>query len=343
MKKFDVVIIGAGPGGLRCAEILGNSKKKVLLVDKKKVIGPKVCAGGITGSNIQHFELPPKIIDHSYNKIKIYVGNKHKYLKQKESFVYTADRLNLGQYQLTKLNKKYVTVLKNTTISLIGKDYVQTTKGDKFGFEKLIGADGSNSIVRKYLNIDTKKVAVGIQYKIPTKNTDKIEFEMIANAKMFHSGYTWIFPHKDYVFYGAMCNPKKFSVNKLKENFHSWLDSRGINYSGYEYSAHTINFDYQGVKFDNVFLIGDAAGLASGITGEGIQQALISGEEVAKLIINPQHEMKLLKSVLRVKRIQEYCLKSLELGLPLRWIELKLFLTMLGNRKFNKKVIELFV
>ncbi|MEA3479944.1 MAG: NAD(P)/FAD-dependent oxidoreductase, partial [Bacteroidota bacterium] len=34
MKKFDVIIVGAGPAGLRCAEILGKSALKVLLLEK---------------------------------------------------------------------------------------------------------------------------------------------------------------------------------------------------------------------------------------------------------------------------------------------------------------------
>jgi geranylgeranyl reductase len=34
-------------------------------------------------------------------------------------------------------------------------------------------------------------------------------------------------------------------------------------------------------------LIGDAAGLASGLTGEGMYQALVSGETAARAIIDP--------------------------------------------------------
>lgn len=57
METYDVIIIGAGPAGLKCAEILGNSKLKVLLIDKKKTIGPKICAGGLTALDA-HFKIP---------------------------------------------------------------------------------------------------------------------------------------------------------------------------------------------------------------------------------------------------------------------------------------------
>ena len=48
-----------------------------------------------------------------------------------------------------------------------------------------------------------------------------------------------------------------------------------------------INYDFRGYHFGNRFLAGDAAGLASGLTGEGIYPAILSGETIAKLIIDP--------------------------------------------------------
>ena len=45
-KKYDVVIIGAGPAGLAAARYLAENKKSVLVLEKNKVIGPKVCGGG---------------------------------------------------------------------------------------------------------------------------------------------------------------------------------------------------------------------------------------------------------------------------------------------------------
>jgi flavin-dependent dehydrogenase len=54
MERYDVIIIGAGPAGLKCAEILGGSELKVLLIEKNKTIGPKVCAGLMTSEGIKY-------------------------------------------------------------------------------------------------------------------------------------------------------------------------------------------------------------------------------------------------------------------------------------------------
>ena len=60
-------------------------------------------------------------------------------------------------------------------------------------------------------------------------------------------------------------------------------------------------------------LIGDAAGLASGLTGEGMYSALVSGETAARVILNPEydcHELQLLiKKQQKHRRIVEFSAK----------------------------------
>ncbi len=47
-NTYDVIILGAGPAGLKYAEELKNTKLSVLLIKKNQIIGPKICAGGLT-------------------------------------------------------------------------------------------------------------------------------------------------------------------------------------------------------------------------------------------------------------------------------------------------------
>lgn len=44
-KHYDVIIVGAGPSGLSAAKILAQNNKKVLVLEKNSIIGPKVCGG----------------------------------------------------------------------------------------------------------------------------------------------------------------------------------------------------------------------------------------------------------------------------------------------------------
>jgi flavin-dependent dehydrogenase len=58
METFDVIIVGAGPAGLRCAEILATSELSVLLLEKNEKMGQKVCAGGITRKDLAIIDVP---------------------------------------------------------------------------------------------------------------------------------------------------------------------------------------------------------------------------------------------------------------------------------------------
>jgi flavin-dependent dehydrogenase len=63
--------------------------------------------------------------------------------------------------------------------------------------------------------------------------------------------------------------------------------------------AGLINFDYRGWRFGNKMLIGDAAGLASGLTGEGMYSALVSGETAARVILDPEYDCHALQRLIK--------------------------------------------
>ncbi len=58
MLSYDVIIVGGGPAGLRCAEVLSGSEKKVLLLEKTGGFGDKLCAGGLTLKDMEVMDLP---------------------------------------------------------------------------------------------------------------------------------------------------------------------------------------------------------------------------------------------------------------------------------------------
>ena len=340
MKNFDVIIIGAGPAGLKCAEVLANSKLKVLLLEKNKVIGPKVCAGGLTRKSLEYINLPEALLDYKYKEIKFHTPLNYTLVKSDDFFIYTIDRKNLGQWQLSKIkNFKNIVVKTNIKVTDINNEYIIVNNKEKFEYKFLVGADGSNSIVRRYLGIKTNLLGIAVQYIIPTSKYK--DLEVFYNSRLFHSWYAWIFPHKDYTSIGYAGDPKYFSIKKLRENFKAWLQDNNIDISNAEYQAHTMNYDYKGYKFNNVFLIGDAAGLISSFTGEGIYQAFVSGEEIAKMILNKNYISGKIKELLKRRRIYNLISKTLIKSSFLRPSLLELIALLLKNKKISKGVINI--
>ncbi|MDD3531954.1 MAG: NAD(P)/FAD-dependent oxidoreductase [Candidatus Shapirobacteria bacterium] len=339
MVFFDVVIIGAGPAGLKCAQTLSNTKYRVLVLEKNSQVGPKVCAGGLTGKDLDYLKLPPELIDFSYRKVKLHVNGLPFRVRDDKDFIYTIDRKNLGQWQVNKLSGvKNIKIKIGAKVSKIDKGFVVVNKR-KIGYGFLVGADGSASIVRQCLGIKPKSTNVAIQYILPTKGYQ--DLELFFDSNLFSAWYAWIFPHRHYVSIGCGANPAILPADKLNSNFKNWLDKRGIDVSGGKYEAFAINCDYQGYRFGNVFLAGDAGGFASELTGEGIYQALVTGEEVAKTILNSNYQPRKINDLLTTKRRHNKVLKFLiECG-KFRTMVFYLGAMLFGVPFFKKKAIGL--
>ena len=84
--------------------------------------------------------------------------------------------------------------------------------------------------------------------------------------------------------------------------------------------------------------MGDAAGMASGLTGEGIYQSLVSGLEVAEYILGREEVSDAMKTVIRYNRIQEKMMKLfIRLG-RLRGPVHEMIIMLLNNKKFKARV-----
>lgn len=339
-KSFDVIVIGAGPAGLKCAETLGNSSLSVLLLEKNEVIGPKVCAGGLTGKGIAYLNIPEKLIEYRFNRVKLHVNGVSSMIKSDEEFAFTIDRKEFGQWQLQKLKTcSNIEVRTNAKATKITNEWVEVN-GEQIGFRYLVGADGSNSIVRRFLGLGSEKLNIGIQYIIPTRQYT--DFELFFQPNYFSAWYAWIFPHRNYVSIGCGADPRHVSPKKLKENFHRWLREKHIDISEAKYEAFPMYAKYNGWHFDNVFLTGDAAGLLSYFTGEGIYQALISGEVAAKTILNPHYNSEIMPQILHKHNRHQELIEML-----LRAGKFKSVLFLFGQQlfkipKYEKKAINLF-
>lgn len=328
VNKYDVIIIGAGPGGLECANQLKHSGLSVLLIEKNKVIGLKVCAGGLT-TLVGDFDIP-KDKTRSFQENDVFIGKKP-YLIKLVNSLKTISRLDLGQYQLSKIrNCENIKVMTDVSVIEIEKDFIKTSVGD-FYFRYLVGADGSTSIVRRYLGLETK-INIGMYYNV-NKIIDRFSWHMAH--RQLKSGYLWIFPHINFTNVGAFFNPQEVSPANARAALEEFLNFNKYNFTDCKFEAAPISYLYKGCVFENLFLIGDAAGLASKISGEGISFALISGAEIGKKILNHKYSMSKLNKILVVKRRQERLLKLFVIFPFLQLTLYKIFVYLMKKKWFQ--------
>lgn len=285
---FDVVIVGAGPGGLSCAKSCSRQGLKTLVLEKQNQLGKKVCAGGITWNGLIK-NMETDISEKKFAKQYIVTKFQRVVIEEEQPIIATVNRQTLGRFMAEKAYQAGAEIREGTKVTSLEKNsltYFSTSSKTRetIHFSYLVGADGSSSIVRRHLKLPVVDFGIGLHYQLPWH---KNRMEWHLDSSLFGSGYSWIFPHKDSASIGAYAHASAIGAKALKNNFHYWCDKNNIQLDNQKCQAERINFDYRGYRFDNFFLIGDSAGLASGLTGEGIYPAIVSGDCVGSIIASP--------------------------------------------------------
>jgi geranylgeranyl reductase family protein len=308
MDTYSVIIVGAGPGGLACARLLAEHGMDVLVLERKSVVGPKICGGGITWDGLLR-RVPMSLVEAAFPDQHIRSNYQRTIIQSPEPIVATIRREVLGQWMCRQAEDAGAVIKTSCTVHNITSDTVATSRGN-FGYRFLVGADGTNSIVRKHLGLASDRVGVGIHFLVPGRFAS---MEWHLNASLFNNGYAWIFPYKDMASVGTYGAKPYNNPKRMLAGLMTWAKLQGITTGSIKPRAGLINFDYRGWRFDNKMLIGDAAGLASGLTGEGMYPALVSGETAARVIINPDYDCGVLHRLItkqqKHRRIVEFSAK----------------------------------
>lgn len=337
MDNYDVIIIGGGPAGLKCAEVLGKAGKNVLLLEKKAIFGEKLCAGGLTMKDMEVLSLPDSVIEHYISRAVIHSKRQQAETLAPKPFLFTVNRKELGAYQGSLLDDLKVDVKMNSNVKAIVKNKVILKDGREYGYKFLVGAEGYSSVVRKHLNLPVQKKLIGFQYTIPKPDVDPV-LQIFLDARRFKTWYAWIFPHRKSIAVGFCCDPTKANHQKMKAKFQDWLDLNNIDPGSAILESFPVACDYRGYRFNNVFLVGEAAGLASGLTGEGIYQSLVSGQEVANMILDPGYRSHSLEEVFKYNRVLKRVMLLFKIAGPIRGLIYEFFISLM-NRKWLKDKI----
>lgn len=307
----DIIIVGAGAIGLYTAKLLEENNLNILILEKHKEIGNKACSG-LVSTRLKNFVRLGNWVENKIKNIIIHsqAGNVIK-LERPNTLAYVIDREKLDCWLSRQVKSK---ILFGTRVENIRmkKDWIEvrTNKGF-FRSKLLVGCDGANSIVAKYLGVN-REIISGLMMRENKKNYSNTA-EIWVDKNLINNGFFWLIPRGKNIEYGALGRKINF---KLIENFFRLKNKKCKRMGG------IIPIGLQKTYSDRILLIGDAACQIKPWSCGGLIYGLIASKIACKVILKTFEIQNFSENILKEYKLEweKVIGKNIELGLFAREI-----------------------
>jgi len=312
MKKFfDVIVIGAGPGGSFAAKVASENGFSTCIIEKE-LLGDKgrykACGGALAWELVEEVDYPEEKIARVIESLELHHIDGENYSKKGKGAVVWRSTFDKC---LTDMAIESGAILKEkeAMINIEKKedDYQITTKNDKYTAKYVLAADGVSSPTLKilkwpYFERENLILTITKEMKSTKSYIDKIlgqdTVHLFFGIKdLIPVGYAWLFPKTETITvgWGNQINLIKNSREEFKKFTSLPFVQEALKNSNEEiFKPHLIPVGLRPKIYDdNVFAIGDAGGIVDPISGKGIPYAMMSGKFAVESIINCEKRDKL--------------------------------------------------
>ncbi|MHA1906079.1 MAG: geranylgeranyl reductase family protein [Candidatus Thorarchaeota archaeon] len=298
----DLVVVGGGPAGAMCAREAALRGLDVVLVEKSALPRDKLCGGALSPrvSQILDFDIS-SVIERDMHCAIVYAPSGRKInIVREDARGYLVKRRDFDYFLVQKAKEAGAHIIDDAKVHSV--EQLRTgirvlTHGDSFKSHLLVGADGVNSTIARQVDIrkgwPSERVALCIAADIPL-SPDEIDRiltiegqEGRAAIEMYpwaiEHGYGWCFPKSDEISLGLGYKMKnqildlRSAWTKFVERFEREKDIKLEINNRRAYRVPLGKLDRR-IATRRTMLVGDAAGLVSPITGEGMYYAMRSGQ-----------------------------------------------------------------
>jgi geranylgeranyl reductase family protein len=311
--------VGAGPAGSLAAERLATAGARVALFDGRPEGEPKACGGGVTTKALKAWPHLLDAVGRTIGELEMYApSGRRLHLKLDEPFAIYSRRA-FDSYLRERAREAGTAIFEEKIsirrLSRTAEGWtLRSAGGGKWKGKILIGADGANSAIAKMLAgaLPPSEMEVAFGYRAPLPGHSSAP-AVVAFLPGW-VGYAWSFPRLDHVSFGIATSQDAFEHRPLDELLWDFMigyyrqcedrkaklwTSRKQDYrrdslirKELEESAERYAARIPGLApetwasrracGDGWALLGDAAGFADPVTGEGIYYALRSAELFAE-------------------------------------------------------------
>lgn len=281
----DVAIVGAGPSGAHAAFLLARQGLSVVLMEKRALPREKVCGGGLSRRTLDllGFPLDP-VVHERVTGALITFGNEGAVERQIGTLAGCTvlrsefDALLVERAQAAGAHFLARTACARVTLEPLGVR--AKTSGGELRARYLLAADGVGSTVRRQLferGLVTYAPALEALVEVPEHIRERFAGRVLFDFAAMPKGYGWIFPKRDHLNVGVY---SIFGSHGLREHLarfmHRYACLRPAINTRVVGAAIPLRNRRATFERERVWLLGDAAGCAESVYGEGICFALKS-------------------------------------------------------------------
>lgn len=289
--KYDIVVVGGGPGGAVAAKTCAEKGLSVLLIEKRSKIGDPVrCGELIPDYVLKEFEIG---INDCFNATDVFDFISPE--QQRISFdfpMHVLDRRIFDSDLVSRAEDAGADIwLQSRALDLIsGEGAFKGVKVNKQGVDMdvraniVIAADGVESTVGRMAGINTtlNLKDIGSAAAAVVKGID-VERNVLKEyfLKDFIPGYLWIFPKSENTAnIGVILSLYKDNkpITLLNYYMKHMKTLRGAEICYYTSGGVPEALRLEKLFFKNILFVGDAARLSNPIGGDGLPQAMLSGK-----------------------------------------------------------------
>ncbi len=280
--SYDIVVIGAGPGGSTAAKAAAERGAKVLLIDRRQRVGvPVQCAEFVPQWIVRYAQFSQTCVLQTIASMITHLPDGTSYEMKSPGFMLDRSLFDKDlAASAVSAGAKISIETKAVGLSAEGLAVERGSRKEMIQSKIFIGADGVHSAIARFVGQPPLKTTVALQYEIvmpqPQDHVD------VFFHRDYEGGYAWFFPKGRTANVGVGVIPSKTTLLlNLMDHFLDHLaesqrlsDVEVVSKTGgsipCEPNRRTLS--------DNVLLLGDAAGHAHPITGAGILTAVMAGE-----------------------------------------------------------------
>ncbi|MBI5579584.1 MAG: NAD(P)/FAD-dependent oxidoreductase [Deltaproteobacteria bacterium] len=298
----DILVVGGGPAGSSAALAAAREGARVVVVDRRRVIGvPVQCAEYIPAMLLNEVPLDRDVLVQPIRALKTLLSGCRP--EEMPAPGYTIRRDRFDQRLAASAEQAGARFLLSTA-AVARRDAHTVELKHKTGrrlllkVQVIIGADGPRSTVAKWAGLVQRNLIPAVQARVTLAQA--MDATEVYLEPAFRAGYGWLFPKGREANAGLGFKPLRDadpSPGRLLQLFLERLKADGkIKGSAISYQTGFIPVEpAQTSVFGNTLLVGDAAGQTHPITGAGIFSAVVcgkmAGQWAARVVREKDHRL----------------------------------------------------